>query len=86
MRSLPSPQPSGQRLVSSPPLLRPQVRCPEEGCPPVETVLTDLSVKMPRPGAGARAQNERRELSGLGRGEKGGEREDAKGREEVTKK
>eukprot|EP00913_Durusdinium_trenchii_P034963 g32705.t1 len=29
-----------------------QVRCPEEGCPPVETVLTDLSVKMPRPGAG----------------------------------
>ncbi|CAJ1446059.1 unnamed protein product [Effrenium voratum] len=29
-----------------------QVRCPEEGCPPVETVITDLSVKAPRPGAG----------------------------------
>ena len=29
-----------------------QVRCPEEGCPPVETVITDLSVKAPKPGAG----------------------------------
>lgn len=29
-----------------------QVRCPEEGCPPVETVITDLGVKAPRPGAG----------------------------------
>ena len=30
-----------------------QVACPEEGCPPVETVLTDLSMKNPRPGAGS---------------------------------
>ena len=29
-----------------------QVRCPEEGCPPVETLITDLSVKAPKPGAG----------------------------------
>mmetsp|Transcript_77203 Transcript_77203/g.184841 ORF Transcript_77203/g.184841 Transcript_77203/m.184841 type:complete len:155 (+) Transcript_77203:35-499(+) len=29
-----------------------EVRCPEEGCPPVETVLTDLGVKAPKPGNG----------------------------------
>eukprot|EP00435_Cladocopium_sp_Y103_P042623 s900_g11.t2 len=29
-----------------------QVRCPEKGCPPVETVITDLGVKAPKPGAG----------------------------------
>eukprot|EP00929_Paragymnodinium_shiwhaense_P095671 TRINITY_DN5691_c0_g1_i6.p1 TRINITY_DN5691_c0_g1~~TRINITY_DN5691_c0_g1_i6.p1 ORF type:complete len:161 (+),score=32.29 TRINITY_DN5691_c0_g1_i6:74-556(+) len=29
-----------------------EVRCPEEGCPPVETVLTDLSVKRASPGNG----------------------------------
>uniref|UniRef100_A0A7S1MMV2 Uncharacterized protein n=1 Tax=Alexandrium catenella TaxID=2925 RepID=A0A7S1MMV2_ALECA len=29
-----------------------QVRCKEEGCPPVETILTDLSVKKPCPGRG----------------------------------
>eukprot|EP00406_Dinophysis_acuminata_P045264 CAMPEP_0179311774 /NCGR_PEP_ID=MMETSP0797-20121207/52874_1 /TAXON_ID=47934 /ORGANISM="Dinophysis acuminata, Strain DAEP01" /LENGTH=150 /DNA_ID=CAMNT_0021021587 /DNA_START=59 /DNA_END=512 /DNA_ORIENTATION=+ len=29
-----------------------QVRCPEEGCPPVETILTDLNVKGPKPGNG----------------------------------
>lgn len=29
-----------------------QVSCPEEGCPPVETILTDLGVKKPKPGSG----------------------------------
>eukprot|EP00746_Dinoflagellata_sp_MGD_P080784 gnl/MRDRNA2_/MRDRNA2_322088_c0_seq1.p1 gnl/MRDRNA2_/MRDRNA2_322088_c0~~gnl/MRDRNA2_/MRDRNA2_322088_c0_seq1.p1 ORF type:complete len:162 (-),score=33.03 gnl/MRDRNA2_/MRDRNA2_322088_c0_seq1:20-505(-) len=29
-----------------------QVKCPEEGCPPVETVFTDLSVKRACPGNG----------------------------------
>mmetsp|Transcript_100194 Transcript_100194/g.139229 ORF Transcript_100194/g.139229 Transcript_100194/m.139229 type:complete len:143 (+) Transcript_100194:35-463(+) len=29
-----------------------EVRCLEEGCPPVETVLTDLGVKEPKPGNG----------------------------------
>eukprot|EP00931_Biecheleriopsis_adriatica_P093068 TRINITY_DN66815_c0_g1_i1.p1 TRINITY_DN66815_c0_g1~~TRINITY_DN66815_c0_g1_i1.p1 ORF type:complete len:161 (-),score=40.39 TRINITY_DN66815_c0_g1_i1:159-575(-) len=29
-----------------------QVSCPEEGCPPVETIITDLGVKGPKPGAG----------------------------------
>lgn len=36
-----------------------KVRCPEEGCPPVETVITDLSVKAPRPGAGQEAETSR---------------------------
>mmetsp|Transcript_77700 Transcript_77700/g.197433 ORF Transcript_77700/g.197433 Transcript_77700/m.197433 type:complete len:143 (+) Transcript_77700:54-482(+) len=29
-----------------------EIRCPEEGCPPVETIFTDLMVKRPRPGNG----------------------------------
>lgn len=29
-----------------------EIRCKEEGCPPVETILTDLSVKKPCPGKG----------------------------------
>ncbi|CAE8656344.1 unnamed protein product, partial [Polarella glacialis] len=29
-----------------------QVSCPEDGCPPVETILTDLGVKGPKPGNG----------------------------------
>merc|ERR1719486_381629 len=29
-----------------------EVRCKEEGCPPVEVVLIDLSVKGPKPGNG----------------------------------
>mmetsp|Transcript_23268 Transcript_23268/g.42050 ORF Transcript_23268/g.42050 Transcript_23268/m.42050 type:complete len:128 (+) Transcript_23268:58-441(+) len=29
-----------------------QVSCPEEGCPPVETIMTDLGVKGPKVGNG----------------------------------